>query len=297
MRAFIILLAVLLTASAHAQTIWNHNGSDVELTSDGPTRVITYLQPRYGLPVTRGTVLFRGTANGSRYSGTAYVFSSRCGAYGYAVSGDVNVPQKSIILYGEAPAIDSSCNVIGLRDDVLVFSFDNCGGCICGDEFELSAIYPPKPAPGSTEAEEGTSCPYLFAWSDRNQRWDSYGKVIHAARGPRREMTQAIALFTFATRFRLSEKEPERSFINQVLLYVDLKNGAHLILKPTTRSLQERDRKRVYIHAFGAVEFSFKLPIYIKRDRIAKSSLYLTGYYESVYSQRICRANNRVSGK
>ena len=196
--------AVLCATSAYAESFWNHNGSTVWLSSDGVNRELKYFEPRLGLPVRRDTVLFRGSANGSTYSGTAYVFSAVCGATGYRVSGAAVAARRSIILNGQAPRLDATCNVIGYRNDVLVFNFINCG-CDCGDEPELVAMYPSFAE--NTNQGEGTSCPYLYAWNDRNSGWDSYGKVIHEARGPTREMTQVIKLSTFATKFRLSEEE------------------------------------------------------------------------------------------
>src|SRR5438128_1998498 len=133
MRAVAVLLGLLCALPAHAESYWNHNGSEVQLISDGASREIQYFQPRPGLPVRLGTTLFTGTAQGNRYFGTAYVFSSVCGAVGYSVNGTVAAGRKSIILYGRAPSLDSRCNVIGYRDDVLLFSFIGCG-CACGDE-------------------------------------------------------------------------------------------------------------------------------------------------------------------
>ena len=282
----VLLIGLLADAvPACADSIWNHNGSKVELTSDGALREIHYWEPRPGLPVTMGTVLFRGTAGGNLYSGTAYVFSSVCGAIEYYVSGNVDVGRKIIVLYGNAPHVDSRCNVIGYSDDMLVFSFDGCG-CECGNEVELAPIFP-RIYSESTSASEEHSCPYLYAWSDRELRWHSYGKVIRDARGQSLKMTQVIKLDAFATKFRLSEEEPERSFIDQVQLRVKLKDGSEVAVNPTMKNVTQGDKNHLYIPAYQAVEITFTLPEWIESANIEQASLSITGYYESLpYCQR-----------
>ena len=289
MRMFAAFLLVLLFATPlHAQDFWLHNGSVVALESDGTTRKIRYWQPRSGLPVAPETILFDGHASGSRYFGKAYVFSSSCGAIAYDVSGGVDVARRSIILSGRAPVVDAGCNVIRFRDDVLIFSYNGCG-CECGDEPELSGINPPPPTLNDmSQAQEGTSCPYLFAWNEQESSWRSYGKIIRDARGDSHELTELIKLSAFATKFRLSEEEAEHSFIDQAELKIELKDGSQIVARPETRSLIKRDKHRLYIPAFRAVEFDFKLPNWVKREDIAQASISITGYYESLANQPIC---------
>jgi hypothetical protein len=81
-----------------------------------------YAAPRPGLPVSPGTLLFSGKRSGNIYSGTAYVFSARCGARGYSVSGLVGADDRSVTLYGRAPLVDSTCKTATYRDDTLVFN-------------------------------------------------------------------------------------------------------------------------------------------------------------------------------
>lgn len=107
---------------AFAQTHWDHNGSVVSLTAQGASRVFTYVQPRAGLPVQPGTVLFVGKRVGNSYHGTAHVFSQRCGARGYAVSGPVSQDQRSVAMHGRRPQLDSSCRIAGYADDSLFFN-------------------------------------------------------------------------------------------------------------------------------------------------------------------------------
>ncbi len=124
-------------------TIYEHNGSTMEMRVHRGIVEITYLFPRAGLPeaVEHGTVLFDGAAepvfDGSgnfvrytyRVSGTAYVFSGRCGAFPYRVRGSFSSDKETLKLFGAAPMIDSAtCAVIRYDPDsfntVLVFRRD-----------------------------------------------------------------------------------------------------------------------------------------------------------------------------
>ena len=125
------LVAVLLltTTIASADSIWTHGGSQVRLRADGDRRTIVYEAPRAGIAgqgVERGTVLFEGTISGvsGEYTGTAYLFSARCGRMAYAVSGELQNDGTQIFMSGHAPVRDSStCVVKGSREDKLVFDF------------------------------------------------------------------------------------------------------------------------------------------------------------------------------
>lgn len=123
--AFALTVYLSTTIVADAASLWDHNGSVVSLEANGSIRKFYYQSPRPNLPVTSGTLLFSGRKEGERYSGTAYIFSARCGARAYPVSGPVAGDQRSVTLYGKAPRVDSNCRVIGFRDDVLVFTFQD----------------------------------------------------------------------------------------------------------------------------------------------------------------------------
>src|SRR5437762_1384336 len=101
-KAVLCAIALCLDAShAFGQSTWNHNGSSMSLVASGRSRTFIYENPRAGMRevgVGPGTVLFKGVRNGSKYSGTAYVFSKRCGAQPYQVSGDVSADDREVDL-------------------------------------------------------------------------------------------------------------------------------------------------------------------------------------------------------
>ena len=129
-RCNLLALSVSLlpsTASTQPSSFWEHNGSAVALFANGPSRVFRYESPRPGmrdLGVLKGTLLFNGTKSGDTYSGTAYIFSSHCGATPYSVAGNVSRDGKLVTLAGNAPSMfDSACHPIAYRHDVLKFEF------------------------------------------------------------------------------------------------------------------------------------------------------------------------------
>jgi hypothetical protein len=114
--------------STPSRSLWRHNGSVLYLAADGASRRFYYDAPREGLEsvgVKRGTLLFEGQKNGDQYSGTAYFFSKTCGPGTYPVSGPVTSTdsQITITLSGKAPRLDANCKQIGVRDDLLVFTY------------------------------------------------------------------------------------------------------------------------------------------------------------------------------
>ncbi|MEZ0085195.1 hypothetical protein [Bradyrhizobium japonicum] len=125
---FFCLALIAMTTEGSAQgtsTRWDHNGSVVSLSANGARRQFHYQIPAADLlqiGVQPGTLLFDGRREGDKYSGTAYVFSKVCGALPYITAGPVAPDQRTVMMYGKAPIANSSCRVIGYRDDVLVFS-------------------------------------------------------------------------------------------------------------------------------------------------------------------------------
>lgn len=89
-----------------------HNGSQVLISEwkNGAVE-ITYDAPRPGLPVARGTLLFRGTKSGGQYSGTAYTFKTGCSPAPFVAAGVKDLDRETIVLTGAAPHRDArSCN-------------------------------------------------------------------------------------------------------------------------------------------------------------------------------------------
>jgi hypothetical protein len=105
-------------------SLWNHNGSTMRLIAERTSRRFVYESPRPGiaeLGIAAGVAAFEGGRNGNRYSGTAYVFSKKCGRAAYRVEGTVSSDEKTVLLRGRAPVRGANCRVSGYREDNLVF--------------------------------------------------------------------------------------------------------------------------------------------------------------------------------
>lgn len=108
-------------------SFWNHNGSVMALYAVGDGRVFRYQEPRIGMQqegVVAGTVRFQGTKTGNSYSGTAFVFSRRCGARPFQVRGTASEDEREINLHGNAPAgFDAACRPTVYSKHVVNFTF------------------------------------------------------------------------------------------------------------------------------------------------------------------------------
>jgi hypothetical protein len=119
------LLLASLAAPVTARSLWEHNGSLVELQTDGAEQSLRYFRPRASLRkagVTNGSVLFIGKKTGNRFSGRAHLFSRQCGAVAYDVKGSLSEDSRRLTLAGRAPTRNAQCQVVGHRNDVLVFT-------------------------------------------------------------------------------------------------------------------------------------------------------------------------------
>lgn len=106
-------------------TSWDHNGSTMALEASGPLRRFIYAEPRAGMKTvgaTAGDILFNGRAVGNEYRGVAYIFNKRCGTYPYRVRGPIAADYRSIVMIGNAPRINSKCEITGYRNDRLEFT-------------------------------------------------------------------------------------------------------------------------------------------------------------------------------
>jgi hypothetical protein len=119
------LLLAFLAAPVAARSLWDHNGSLMELKTDGAEQSLRYFRPRPSLReagVAKGSVLFIGKKTGNRFSGSAHLFSKQCGAVAYDVKGSLSENSRRLTLTGRAPKRNAQCQVVGHRDDVLVFT-------------------------------------------------------------------------------------------------------------------------------------------------------------------------------
>jgi hypothetical protein len=93
--------------------------------ADGENRQFSYEEPRPGMVEAGahlGSVLFTGKSRNGSYVGTAYIFNSHCGQIPYQVRGPILDRHERVVLKGQAPRVDSDCNIVGYVSDILEFS-------------------------------------------------------------------------------------------------------------------------------------------------------------------------------
>ena len=116
--------------AANRVSFWDHNGSVMRLARQGDARRFYYERPSSRMARAVAIVdnlLFTGRQSGNRYSGTAYVYASRCRRkYGYQVSGEISGDGKRVVMRGAAPVIGKNCRVsryVWNSNSTLVFTF------------------------------------------------------------------------------------------------------------------------------------------------------------------------------
>ncbi|MGB6536120.1 MAG: hypothetical protein WBF58_09180 [Xanthobacteraceae bacterium] len=306
MRLIIALLLLCMFAwPGHAETLWSvcygtSYYSDGSCKSDFLTLSTNGNVREFRLDNSgrKGPLVFKLVADGTHYKGTAFLPSKRCSQVSFDVEGEVHVlpdegesHKSNIELSGDMPRVDARCRIVSASKKVLKIEFDvcqvglgKCSNCNCGGATapELRPVF--KEVGDPTYGEEphiltGSQCPYLYAWSDRESRWDSYGKMIHGAENAAHERTQIVALSSLATKFRLAEEEPEISFIDDIHLIVYLRDGSEITLEPQTED-GGMAHGQIRIAPFTEVKFGFTLPSTVKQADVEKASLSITGYYE-----------------
>jgi len=123
------------------------------------------------------------------------------------------------------------------------------------------------------------SCPYLYSWHDGLKTWVHHGKVIHAARGKEKQMTELRTFDGFRAKFRIAEEELEVSYIDSVALEIELQDGGGMTLLPNFDSIIAKDGRYAVIKAGDEIEFSFTLPPPFSASDVKRSTLAVTGYY------------------
>ena len=136
-------------AMAQPSSQWDHNGSTMVLTDEGPNFAIYYqdIRPALIRTIPPGAPRFRGRiVNGNSVSGDAFAYTKFCFGkpFPYHVSGMIH--DGIIDLYGPAAVVDPhSCTIVGLRANS-----DNAHVVFA----ELAPPPPPAPAAAKEKARQ-----------------------------------------------------------------------------------------------------------------------------------------------
>ena len=97
----------------------------MRLVTEGDTVRLLYERPRTGLGdlgISAGMQLFNGRKTGpNSYAGQATTFSRQCGGANFAVAGESTNNGRRLVLRGQAPVRNGSCQVSGYRNENLIF--------------------------------------------------------------------------------------------------------------------------------------------------------------------------------
>jgi hypothetical protein len=123
------------------------------------------------------------------------------------------------------------------------------------------------------------SCPYVSSYDDHDHEWVRHGKIIDNASAPEKETTGRVRQDGLVTRFKLSEEEPEVTFVHKVRLELALADGRAITLRPRNRLRAESAGHYDKIKYGAEREYDFDLPVDVGPMNVLKSTLWVTGYY------------------
>lgn len=126
----------------------------------------------------------------------------------------------------------------------------------------------------------GFQCPFLEAWNAETRQFDTLGRILVSANNDYEGRHETVDLLRPTFRFRISERELEVSYIDQVALEATTKNGRTLWLEPDGDTLKREDGVAEVLHQGEAVDFTFALPSNVSEGEIVRTSLHVRGRYD-----------------
>jgi hypothetical protein len=115
------------TSVARPGSYWMQGGSIMRLIAMKTERKFVLYKASEDLKKIRsaveGAVQFEGKISAAGYSGTAYVFTEKCGLLPYAATGTIENGQERVVLTGNAPRVDAKCHRVGTEPVTLTFDF------------------------------------------------------------------------------------------------------------------------------------------------------------------------------
>jgi clan AA aspartic protease (TIGR02281 family) len=161
-RVALVMLGVCLAGATAARadqpTLWSHKGSVFFLVKKGQEREFLYKELSSEVMqagASRGAPLFSGWSDNQHYSGTAFLYSSRCGRLGYAVAGPILDRHERVKLKGQVPLLNHDCNIIGHTDITLEFRFIKSTAAGIGSAPKASVVVSMSPLSAALKREGG----------------------------------------------------------------------------------------------------------------------------------------------
>jgi hypothetical protein len=107
-----------------AGSYWKHGKSIMRLEATGLSRKFFFYKPsdaELEAGAKAESLRFDGQVSGKGYTGTAFLYSDKCGRSAFQVSGEIENNDGRVVLSGRSPQVDSDCREIGRSDQKLVF--------------------------------------------------------------------------------------------------------------------------------------------------------------------------------
>jgi hypothetical protein len=109
---------------APAGSYWKHGSSIMRLEATGLSRKFFFYKPsddQLEAGAKAESLRFDGQISRKGYTGTAFLYSDKCGRSAFQVSGQIESNESRVILSGRSPQVDRDCREIGGSDQKLVF--------------------------------------------------------------------------------------------------------------------------------------------------------------------------------
>lgn len=145
------------------------------------------------------------------------------------------------------------------------------GVVIAGEAFSFDGRSHNSMIALSSDREEAC-CPFLMAWCELAQEWVTIGKVLTRCIGAELEGKDTRQFAGLQTRFKITEREHERTFLNRLSLTLNLQNGTRIDLPNPTLNLA--------LDIGQSHEATFEIPKNLCPTHVVSSTLTLEGYYE-----------------
>ncbi|MEQ9706786.1 MAG: hypothetical protein RLN66_07440 [Roseitalea porphyridii] len=144
----------------------------------------------------------------------------------------------------------------------------------------------------SALVEEG-SCPFLYSWCEIAREWVSLGKVLTAFTSAELQGEQAKRFDGFRSRFRLIEREHERTWVCSISLDVELADGSTCSLDPEILTGDGSAQWPVRMELGHVLDFVFHLPEHVAAEDVTGTVLRMSGYYERYTAEDMAERNAR----
>lgn len=127
------------------------------------------------------------------------------------------------------------------------------------------------------------SCPYLSSWCDQAKEWVQLGKVLTHCNKPELEGEDSREFLDKRTRFKLVEREHERTTLRFAELEVEMRNGEIVHLEPANCIWP------VILDIGQMIELNFTIPDDLHAKDMIKTRLRLRGYYVNYQEEDVQR--------